>query len=66
VPNFVGRTLADARVAALRHQCRLTIRYASSRKVRKGRVMAQGAAAGRRLPYGSHIRIVVSKGRNNS
>jgi hypothetical protein len=50
------------RISARRSVSRLTVAYASSTKLRIGRVVAQHLAPGRRLRNGTLVPIVVGKG----
>jgi len=64
VPNVVGKRAAPAkRTIAMRH-CRTgKVRYAYSRKRKKGIVISQSRKPGRVLPAGSKIKLTVSRGR---
>lgn len=63
VPRLGLRTVAAARRALTRARCRLgRVRRARSR-VRRGRIIAQSRRAGRRLPVGTRVSVVVSRGR---
>jgi PASTA domain len=64
VPNVKGKTLARARRLLASKRCalgRVTRRY--SRKVRKGRVIAQTPRGSTRLPRGGRVNLLVSRGR---
>ncbi len=64
VPNVRGKTLLTARSAIRRGRCavgRITSRF--SGRARVGRVISQTPRAGRRLPIGSKVNLVVRKGR---
>ena len=62
VPRVERRPLADAERAIVRHGCRVgQIRYAGAR-LQRGRVVAQAPWAGRVLPEGSRVDLVVSLG----
>jgi beta-lactam-binding protein with PASTA domain len=64
VPNVKGKKLATARTTLTRRRCRLgrvTRRY--SAKVRLGRVIAQSRRPGARLPRGTKVNLVVSRGK---
>lgn len=54
-----GRTLASARKRATRAGCRVTVRYATSRTVRKGRVV-------RAVLRGRTVTLTVSRGRSRA
>lgn len=63
VPRLTGRTLRWARAALSRSRCRLgTVRRVFSAR-RVGRVVLQRPAVGRRLPVGTRVNVVLSKGR---
>jgi trypsin len=64
VPRLRGKTLAAARVALSRGNCRLgKVTRAYSRSVRLGRIALQRPAAGVRLARGARVSVVVSRGR---
>lgn len=64
VPNLRGRTLAAARAALTKAQCRVGRRKrAYSTKVKKGTVISQHPRAGTRVPQGTRVTLVVSRGR---
>ncbi len=64
VPRVGGMTLAAARRALTRRNCRLgNVTRAYSTRVRFGRVVLQRPAAGRRLARGAKVSVVVSRGR---
>jgi beta-lactam-binding protein with PASTA domain len=59
-----NKGLAAAKRAITGRGCRVgRIRKVYSARVKKGRVIAQAPAAGRRLPSGSRVGLVVSRGR---
>jgi hypothetical protein len=63
VPSVKGKTLAQAKASIRSHRCRVgAIRSATSRLAAKGRVIGQSPRAGRRLPVGSRVNLVISKG----
>lgn len=63
VPKLKGRKLADAKKAIARAHCALgTVRKVTSTRVKKGRVVSQGALAGKSLSPGAKVSLVVSKG----
>ena len=64
VPSVVGETLADAKAAIRRGHCRTgKVTRRRSAAVRKGRVLTQRPAPGRRLANGARVNLVVSRGR---
>jgi hypothetical protein len=64
VPRLKGKTLAAARVALSRSNCRLgKVTRAYSRTVRLGRIALQRPAAGVRLARGAKVSVVISRGR---
>jgi hypothetical protein len=64
VPKVVGKPLAKARVALRRRHCRVgRVTRAYSKRVRKGRVLAQRPKAGRKLKSGTKVNLVVSRGK---
>ena len=63
VPRVVGLTLGRARVRLRSAHCKVgRVRRARSTR-RRGRVTSQHPRAGRRLPGGSRVSLVVSRGR---
>jgi Divergent InlB B-repeat domain/PASTA domain len=63
VPALQRKTLAGARRALTSAHCRLAaVKHAYSRRVRRGRVVAQSPAAGRKLRNGGGVRVVISRG----
>ena len=63
VPRVVGKSLAKARAAITRAHCKvgsITRRHSSARK--KGKVVGQSPAAGKRLRNGAKVNMVVGKG----
>ncbi len=63
VPNVVGKTLGGAKSALAKARCKTgKVRQASSRK-QKGTIVSQSRKAGRDLPSGTKIDLVVSRGR---
>jgi serine/threonine-protein kinase len=63
VPTVTGRALALARGRIKKAHCAVgSIRHAHSKK-RKGIVIAQRPQAGRMLPKGARVNLVVSRGR---
>jgi hypothetical protein len=64
VPAVVGKTLARAKAAIKGRHCRSgRVTRAYSKKVRKGRVLAQRPKAGKHLENGARVNLVVSRGR---
>jgi uncharacterized delta-60 repeat protein len=67
VPNVRGKTLRIARRTVARGRCavgRVTRKF--SKRVKKGRVISQSRRPGLRLPVGSRVNLVLSKGRPRS
>jgi hypothetical protein len=63
VPKVVGKTLTKAKAALKKGRCRTgKVSRAYSKRTRKGRVVAEQPKAGRRLPVGSKVRLVISRG----
>jgi hypothetical protein len=64
VPNVRGRTVKQARARLARARCSLgRVTRAYSGRVRKGRIIRQSRRPGARLPRGTRVNIVVSRGR---
>ena len=64
VPNVKGKTLRTARSALAKGRCRLgRVTRAYSVRVRIGRIVAQSRRPGVRLPRGTRVNVVVSRGR---
>lgn len=64
VPNVKGKTLAAARKALNRSHCTTgKVSRVNSKKVRKGRVIAQSPRPGTRLRNRGKVSLVVSRGR---
>jgi hypothetical protein len=62
VPKVVGKSLARAKAAIAKRGCRTgKVRTARSAKSR-GKVISQGRRAGRVLPRGAKINLVISRG----
>jgi beta-lactam-binding protein with PASTA domain len=56
-------TLGRAKAAIVSHHCRVgTVTRAFSRQNKRGRVLAQTPKAGKRLPKGTKVKLVVGKG----
>jgi hypothetical protein len=63
VPKVVGRLLAAARLTIKRSRCRTgAVRYAYSRRSKRGTVISQSRKPGRLLPLNTKVSLVVSKG----
>jgi Ca2+-binding RTX toxin-like protein len=63
VPNVKGKTLAAARKSIAQRRCRVgKITRVHSRRFKKGRVVGQRPAGGRRMPRGSRVHLTVSRG----
>jgi hypothetical protein len=63
VPNLKGATLSAAAAALRRARCALgAVRRIYSATGRRGRVISQLVAAGRRLPKGTKVSLLVSRG----
>jgi beta-lactam-binding protein with PASTA domain len=64
VPNVKGRTLVVAKAAITKANCDLgALVRAYSKKVAKGRVIAQSPGSGWVLPPGNQVQLTVSRGR---
>ena len=64
VPKAKGKGLRAAKRAVTKAHCAVgKVRKAFSAKVKKGRVIAQSARAGKNLAPGAKIRLTVSKGK---
>ncbi len=63
VPNLRGKSLSTARAAISRASCATgSVRQRHSSSVRKGRVVSQAPAPGRRLRAGAKVSLVISRG----
>jgi PASTA domain len=63
VPKVIGKTETAAVKALSAAHCALgKVKKASSRKVKKGKVISQGTASGKSLASGSKVSLTVSKG----
>lgn len=63
VPKVRGKTLARAKSAITKANCRLgKVRRQASKKVKRGHVISQSPKAGTRRAYGSKVTVVVSRG----
>jgi hypothetical protein len=66
VPKVVGKTLAAAKLALKAKHCVAgTVSRAYSRTIKKGKVVSQSRRAGRVLPAGTKVNLVVSRGRRH-
>jgi beta-lactam-binding protein with PASTA domain len=66
VPKIVGKTLAKAKTALRKRHCRagkVTVTRAYSKRVRKGKVLAQKPKAGKKLKNGAKVSLVLSRGK---
>ena len=64
VPSVKGKTLAAAEKAITKAHCAVgKVKKAKSSHVKKGRIVSQGAGAGRSLPNGTKISLVLSRGK---
>jgi hypothetical protein len=64
VPGLKAKTLVAARRSIKSRSCSVgRIKHASSRTIKKGRVISQQPRAGRRLRHGARVNLVLSKGR---
>jgi uncharacterized delta-60 repeat protein len=67
VPNVRGKTLRIARRNVARGRCAVgRVTRKLSKRVKKGRVISQSRRPGLRLPAGSRVNLVISKGRPRS
>ena len=67
VPNVRGKTLLLARRSVTRGRCEVgRVSRKLSKRVEQGRVISQSRRPGLRLPAGSRINVVISKGRPRS
>ncbi|MGZ8695057.1 MAG: PASTA domain-containing protein, partial [Gaiellaceae bacterium] len=63
VPKVVGKALASAKTTIKKNHCRTgTVKYAYSKKIKKGKVASQSRTAGRVLAANTKINLVVSRG----
>ena len=64
VPNVKGKTVRAARIALNRAKCALgRVTRAYSSRLSTGRIVAQSRRPGARLPRGTRVNVVVSRGR---
>jgi hypothetical protein len=63
VPNLKGKKLVAAEKAIAQAHCAIgKVKKASSKHVKKGSVISESPAAGKSLPKGSKVSVVLSKG----
>jgi len=63
VPNVIGRSLRTAKAMITRAGCRLgPVRHKASAGAARGKVVSQRPAAGKNLPNGGKVELVVSRG----
>jgi hypothetical protein len=63
VPKVTGKTLAKARRLVAPRHCRVgSVRHVRSTRKRKGRVVRQSPAPGRRLAAGARVNLWLGKG----
>jgi hypothetical protein len=63
VPRLRGKTLETARRSIKSHDCSVgKIKRATSRSIKRGRVISQKPKPGTQLTHGARVRLVVSKG----
>jgi hypothetical protein len=64
VPNVIGKRVAAARQAIVRHHCRAgSIRRIASLRISRGRIVRESPKAGRRLENRARVNLVVSRGK---
>jgi subtilisin family serine protease len=64
VPNVVGKKLGTARTTIKKRHCKLgRVSYVKSTKKKKGKVLRESPAAGRRLGYNAKVRLWLGRGR---
>jgi eukaryotic-like serine/threonine-protein kinase len=64
VPNLKGKTVAQARRALATGRCALgNVKRKPSASVKVGRIISQSRRLGARLPRGTKVNVVVSRGR---
>jgi uncharacterized delta-60 repeat protein len=67
VPNVRGKTLRIARRTVARGRCAVgRVMRKFSKRMKKGRIISQSRRPGLRLPVGSRVNLVISKGRPRS
>ena len=63
VPKLKGKTLKAAKRSIRSRNCTLgRVRHATSRRIKKGRVISQKPRAGKQLKHGAKVNLVVSRG----
>jgi Ca2+-binding RTX toxin-like protein len=62
VPKLRGLKVGAAKRKLVRAGCKPKVRYAHSRKVRRGKVIKAGARPGKRLRRGARVTLTVSRG----
>jgi subtilisin family serine protease len=64
VPNVLGKRLASARASITKRHCRVgKVRYVKSSQKRKGKVVRESPAAGKRLGNSGKVNIWLGRGR---
>lgn len=64
VPKVLGKTLTKAKAAIKKGRCRTgKVTRAYSKRMKKGRVLAQRPKAGKRLVNGAKVNLVLSRGK---
>lgn len=64
VPNVLGKKLGIARTTIKKRHCKLgRVSYVKSTKKKKGKVLRESPAAGRRLGYNAKVRLWLGRGR---
>jgi eukaryotic-like serine/threonine-protein kinase len=64
VPKLKGKTLRSARRAIRTRNCTVgDIGHATSRTIKRGRVISQKPKQGKRLQHGAKVSLLVSKGK---
>jgi beta-lactam-binding protein with PASTA domain len=64
VPKVVGKAFKKAKTALKRSHCRAgKVSRAYSKRIKKGRVLRVKPKAGKRLPVGARVSLVVSRGK---
>ncbi len=67
VPKVTGKTLTAAKAAIKKAKCAVgKVTKKASAKVKKGRVISQKPAPGKKLAKGAKVSLVVSKGKKSS
>jgi thermitase len=64
VPNVKGKSVRAARTMLTRRHCRLgRVTRAYSGRIRTGRIISQSRRSGARLPRGTKVKVVISRGK---